>query len=180
MQNNIVRILEGLEANQDALSSPDHPRWWELPAVPPTPIPVNVKYACDATLGAPSIANCEAALYEFIQPGDVILDPVSGPIIRVSGGSSDSHADTEAISDCQYFSGNCAIAVGANERHSTTWDMLRSVTETLIATCISSPRSGTLGGTAISQTIRARKRTSSLGRRQTGKISLHQRFLARD
>ena len=68
------------------------------------------------------------------------------------------------------FSGNCAIAVGANERHQTTWDMLRSVTETLIATCISSPQSGTLGGTAISQTIRARKRMGSLVGRQTGKL----------
>lgn len=147
MQNNVARMLEGLEANQNALLSSDHPRWWEFPAEPPTPIPVNVKYACDATFGSPSMANCEAALYEFIQSGDVILEPALGPIIKVSG--------------------NCAIAVGANERHSTTWDMLRSVTETLISTCISSPQSGTLGGTAISQTIRTRKRMSSLSRRQT-------------
>ena len=101
MQNNIARMLEGLEANQIALFSPDHPRWWEFPAEPPTPIPVNVKYACDATLGNPSMANCEAALYEFIQSGDVILDPALGPIIKVSGGSSDSHPDPEASSDCQ-------------------------------------------------------------------------------
>ena len=74
-------------------------------------------------------------------------------------------------------SGNCAIAVGANERHSTTWDMLRSVTETLIATCISSPQLGTLGGTAISQAVRTRKRMGSLSRRQTGKTWFHQRLL---
>ena len=101
MLNNLARILEGLEANQNALLSPEHPRWWEFPAVPPTPIPVNVKYACDATLGSPSMANCEAALYEFLESGDVILDPALGPIIKVSGGSSDSHPDPEASSDCQ-------------------------------------------------------------------------------
>ena len=101
MQNNVARMLEGLEANQDALLHPDHPRWWEFPAVPPTPIPVNVKYACDATLGSPNMANCEAALYEFIQSGDVILDPALGPIIKVSGGSSDSHTDPDVSSDCQ-------------------------------------------------------------------------------
>ena len=101
MQNNIARLLEGLEANQIALLKPDHPRWWELPSEPPTPIPVNVKYACDATLGSPSIANCEAALYEFIQSGDVTLDPALGPIIKVSGRLSDSHPDLEASSDCR-------------------------------------------------------------------------------
>ena len=51
--------------------------------------------------------------------------------------------------------------------------MLRSVAETLIATCISNPSSGSLGGTAVSQTIHSRKRTTYVGRRQTGKISLH-------
>ena len=69
-----------------------------------------------------------------------------------------------------HFPGDCAIAVGTNEKHTTTWDMLRSVAETLIATCISSPRSGALGGTAISQTIRRRRRSHYLGRRQTGEI----------
>ncbi|KAF6226016.1 hypothetical protein HO173_012606 [Letharia columbiana] len=148
IQNSLARILKGLESNQNSLIGQDHPRWWQYPVEPPTPIPVNVKYACDETLGSPSTANCEAVLYEFVQSGDVILDPASGPIIKVIG--------------------NCAIAVGANERHSTTWDMLRSVAETLIATCISSPGSGTLGGTAISQTIRSRRRSQYLGRRQTG------------
>lgn len=66
--------------------------------------------------------------------------------------------------------GNCAIAVGANARHSTTWDMLRSVAETLIATCISNPVSGAFGGTAITQTMRGRRRSSYLGRRQTGNV----------
>ncbi|KAL9131218.1 MAG: hypothetical protein Q9175_006826, partial [Cornicularia normoerica] len=125
MQNSLARILKGLQTNQNSLIGRDHPRWWQYPIEPPTPIPVNVKYACDGTLGSPSTANCEAALYEFIQSGDLVLDPASGPIIKVSG--------------------NCAIAVGANERHSTTWDMLRSVAETLIAACISGPGSGALG-----------------------------------
>lgn len=68
--------------------------------------------------------------------------------------------------------GNCAIAVGANEKHSTTWDMLRSVAETLTATCISRPGSGALGGTAISQAIRSR-RDNHLGRRLTGKVPVN-------
>lgn len=147
MQNSLARVLKGLGANQNSLLDQYHPRWWQYPIEPPTPIPINVKYACDERLGSPSTANCEAALYEFVQSGDVILDPASGPIIKVTG--------------------NCAIAVGANERHTTTWDMLRSVAETLVATCISSPGSGALGGTAISQTIRSRRRRTYLGRRQT-------------
>ncbi len=78
--------------------------------------------------------------------------------------------------------GNCAIAVGANERHSTTWDMLRSVAETLIATCVSNPASGTLGGTAISQTTRSWRRGHSLGRRQKGErdlspVTAHRRLI---
>lgn len=48
--------------------------------------------------------------------------------------------------------------------------MLRSVAETLIATCISNPVSGAFGGTAISQTIRGRRRSPYLGRRQTGNV----------
>ena len=87
MQNDVARVLMGLERNQDSLIGRDHPRWWQYPIEPPTPIPVNVKYACDAKLGSPSTGNCEAALYEFLQSGDVTLDPVSGPIIRVAGES---------------------------------------------------------------------------------------------
>ena len=73
--------------------------------------------------------------------------------------------------------GNCAIAVGASERHSTTWDMLRSVAETLLATCISNPSSGTFGGTAVSQTTGSRRRSHLLGRRQKGKVSPRQQPL---
>ena len=65
--------------------------------------------------------------------------------------------------------GNCAIAVGANEKHSTTWDMLRSVAETLIATCIGSPGSRAVGGTVTGQTTRNQRRSHFLGRRKTGK-----------
>lgn len=89
MQNSLAMILKGLERNPNSLTGLAHPRWWQYPVGPPTPIPVNVKYACDATLGSPSTANCEAALYEFLQSGDVILDPASGPIIKISGELSD-------------------------------------------------------------------------------------------
>ena len=89
MQNNLARLLKGLSKNQRSLIFQDHPRWWQYSIEPPTPIPVNVDYACDKTLGSPSTANCEAALYEFVQSGDVVLDPVSGPIIKVSGKTPD-------------------------------------------------------------------------------------------
>lgn len=175
MQNSLARIITGLQTIQNSLLVRDHPRWWQYPIEPPTPIPVNVEYTCDETLGSPSTANCEAALYEFVQSGDVTLDPASGPIIKIAGKSPATHSNLyRAALSFNRYSGNCAIAVGANERHSTTWDMLRSVAETLIATCISNPASGALGGTAISQTIRGRRRSPYLGRRQTGKISSHQ------
>ena len=89
MQNSLTRILIGLQANLISLVGQDHPRWWQFPIGPPTPIPINVKYSCDERLGSPSTANCEAALYEFVQSGDVVLDPVSGPIIKIVGRPSD-------------------------------------------------------------------------------------------
>lgn len=99
MQNSLARILKGLKTNQNSLIGRDHPRWWQYPIEPPTPIPVNVKYTCDGTLGSPSTANCEAALYEFIQSGDLVLDPASGPIIKVSGRSSDTRFNFQAGAD---------------------------------------------------------------------------------
>ena len=87
MQNSLARMLSGLETNQNFLLGRGHPRWWEYRIGPPTPIPLNVKYACDEALGSPSVANCEAALYEFVQSGDVTLDPELGPIIKVTGES---------------------------------------------------------------------------------------------
>ena len=87
MQNNLARVIEGLRINQVALIGQEHPRWWEYPVESSTPTPVNVRYTCNATLGSPSIGNCEAALYEFMHSGDVILDPASGPIIKTSGKS---------------------------------------------------------------------------------------------
>lgn len=99
MQNSVARILEGLEYNRDSLLLQDHPRWWEFPVEPPTPIPLNVKYACDEALGSPSTANCEAVLYEFVQSGDVTLDPASGPIIKVSGKLPDLRFDLQSGTD---------------------------------------------------------------------------------
>lgn len=58
--------------------------------------------------------------------------------------------------------------------------MLRSVAETLIATCMNSPGSGALGGTAISKTIRTRKRNKYMDKRQTGRISFHYQPFHRD
>ena len=94
MQNNLARMLHGLAVNQRSLLGRNHPRWWQYPIEPPTPIPVNVKYACDGTLGSPSTANCEAALFGFVQSGEVTLDPASGPIIKVTGKSLDALKST--------------------------------------------------------------------------------------
>ena len=85
MQNNLASMLKGIENNRDSLMTRDHPRWWQYPIEPPTPIPINVKYTCEETLGSPSTANCEAALFEFVQSGDIVLDPTLGPIIKVTG-----------------------------------------------------------------------------------------------
>ena len=85
MQDKLARMLDGLSRNLNSLISGDHPRWWEYPVELPTPIPINVKYGCDKTLGSPSIGNCEAALLGFVQRGNVVLDPMSGPIIKVTG-----------------------------------------------------------------------------------------------
>ena len=91
MQNSLARILKGLEANRNSLRGRDHhSRWWQYPIEDPTPVPINVKYVCDENLGSPSSANCETALYEFVQSGDVIVDPASGPIIKVVGMSPDT------------------------------------------------------------------------------------------
>ena len=181
MQNELARMLKGLSKNQLSLIYTRHPRWWEYSIEPPTPIPVNVDYVCDKTLGSPSTANCEAALYEFVQSGNVILDPMSGPIIKVTGKPPDTRFSLQGGAHSPSFPGNCAISVGANERHSTTWDMLRSVAETLVSTCISSPVSGAVGGTAISQTMPGQKRSSRfLGRSQTGKTSFRRQFLRED
>lgn len=93
MQNSLARILKGLEANQNFLRGRDHQsRWWQYPIGPPTPIPINVNYVCDEKLGSPSSGNCETVLYEFVQSGDVILDPALGPIIKVVGASPDSRS----------------------------------------------------------------------------------------
>ena len=95
MQNNLARMLQGLRANQRSFGTRHHPRWWQYPVEPPTPIPVNVKYACDERLGSPSNGNCEAALYEFVRSGDVILDPMSGPIIKVIGNATEPHSSLQ-------------------------------------------------------------------------------------
>ena len=47
--------------------------------------PINVNYDCDATLGSPNVANCEAAEWTFFESGPVVLDPIAGPIIKIVG-----------------------------------------------------------------------------------------------
>lgn len=90
MQNSLARVLKGIGMNQGSLIGRNHPRWWQYSIDPPTPVPVNVKYSCDETLGSPSTGNCEAALYEFVQSGDVTLDPALGPVIKLAGKSPDT------------------------------------------------------------------------------------------
>ncbi len=87
MQNKIARVTTQLRNWKSAMQSyeADYIRWWEQALGPDTPVPSNVRYECDVTLGNPSTANCEAVLYQFIQSGSVILDPQAGPIIKTSG-----------------------------------------------------------------------------------------------
>ncbi|CAD6588376.1 MAG: hypothetical protein ASARMPRED_003540 [Alectoria sarmentosa] len=79
-----TKAVSEISGYNDAEQPGEDTRWAREQSGPPTPIPVNVKYACEATLGSPSTANCEAALFEFLQSGEVILDPASGPIIKIS------------------------------------------------------------------------------------------------
>ena len=116
----------------------DHPRWWQFQLGPQTPEPVNVEYECDAKLGNPGIGGCETLLYEFIRNGDVVLDPSTGPIIKTAG--------------------NCAIGISSKARQVTSWDMLRSVAETLILSCVASPIAAAAGGTAVTKPIRGRRK----------------------
>lgn len=119
----------------EGLYGDDHPRWWEFTMEPLNP---KFEYKCNASLGSPSTSNCEAVLYEFFESGPVVLDPTAGPLIKTSG--------------------NCAIGVKTTSKLTTTWEMLRTVAEHLLATCITDPLSGTRGGLATSQPVVGRKR----------------------
>ena len=120
-----------------------HPRWWQATLGPSTPHPSNVKLTCAASLGSPSNANCEAALFQFMRSGHVTLGP-KHPLIRTAG--------------------TCAIGVSSTTKQTTSWDVLRSVAESLLASCISHPApfSGRMGGFARSTPVVGRRR----GRRQ--------------
>lgn len=120
-----------------------HPRWWQTTLGPPTPHPSNVKLTCAASLGSPSNANCEAALFQYMRSGPVTLGP-KHPVIRTAG--------------------TCAIGVSSTTKQTTSWNVLRSVAEALIASCISHPGpfAGRTGGFAHSRPIVGRRR----GRRQ--------------
>ena len=157
-QNIIARVTNQLR-NWKSNYGVNNIRWWEQALGPDTPVPSNVRYECDATLGNPSTANCEAVLYQFIQSGSMVLDPQAGPIIKTSG-----MQDRKMLGcRCWETIGDCAIAISASEKHATTWDILRSVAETVVAQCVSGPLSGKNGGTAISQAVHGRRK------RQTGR-----------
>ncbi|KAL8827061.1 MAG: hypothetical protein Q9191_003417 [Dirinaria sp. TL-2023a] len=117
----------------------DHPRWWEFSMEPLKP---EFEYKCNASFGSPSTSNCEAVLYEFFESGTVVLDPMSGPLIKTSG--------------------NCAIGVKTTSKLTTTWEMLRTVAQHLLATCVADPLSGIRGGLATSQPSIRRKRRAGL------------------
>ena len=103
------------------------------------PEPTNVDYSCDAKLGNPAVGSCEAVLYEFLRNnGKVVLDPAAGPVIKQSG--------------------NCAIGIASKVRQVVSWEMLRSVAETLIMTCVASPTAAAVGGKAVARPIRSGRR----------------------
>lgn len=120
-----------------------HPRWWQTTLGPRTPHPSNVKLTCAASLGSPSNPNCEAALFQFMRSGRVTIGP-KHPVIRTAG--------------------TCAIGVSSTTKQTIGWDVLRSVAESLLASCISHPGpfSGRMGGFARSTPVVGRRR----GRRQ--------------
>ncbi|CAF9915465.1 MAG: hypothetical protein HETSPECPRED_002497 [Heterodermia speciosa] len=143
-QDAIARASKALSHGfVSSLMTYDHPRWWQFQLGPPTPEPLNVDYSCDAKLGNPGIGGCETLLYEFIREGNVVLDPSTGPLIKTAG--------------------NCAIGILSQARQVTSWDMLRSVAETLVLTCVASPIAAAAGGTAVTKPTRSgrRRRSSS-------------------
>ena len=56
-------------------------RWWDFPVQPSIPTPRNVEYQCDPALGKPSFASCEGALFQFLQPGNLDVNPGQSLII---------------------------------------------------------------------------------------------------
>ena len=89
MWDAIARMLTGLRGSFSNLGLPaDRLRWWEYPLEPVVKSPTDATYTCNKALGSPSVAGCEAALYEFIQPGLVTLDPSVGPLINIAGTSN--------------------------------------------------------------------------------------------
>jgi len=117
-------------------------RWWDIFSVRTVDFdPLNTKVTCAASLGKPSTANCESVLFELIGSGTVALDPASGPLIHVSG--------------------NCALGIESTSKQTTTWETIRGIASTLLATCIQNPISGVVGGFAVSHAI-----THALPKRQ--------------
>ena len=80
VRRRIISVVEGLKGAYQRYG-----RWWNFPLQPSIPEPQNVKYECDASLGDPSPANCEGALFQLINSGNVTVDPAAGPIIKTSG-----------------------------------------------------------------------------------------------
>jgi len=108
--------------------------WWEIFFLRTVASdPLNTKVTCAASLGKPSTANCASVLAELIGSGTVTLDPASGPLIHVSG--------------------NCAFGIESTSKQTTTWETIRGIADTLLATCISNPISGVAGGFAVSHAI---------------------------
>ena len=125
-------------------------RWWEFPLQSLAPNPPNVRYTCDKVLGSPSRGNCEAALYNMIQSGNVKLDPTSSPRTIASGRFRLSSC--VAVTNV-FILANCAISIKAYQTHSIPWDMLRGVAENLVSKCATNSAASLLGGRAMGQPI---------------------------
>ena len=87
----------------------------------------------------------------------IVMDPINKSFSRVKayrfrsfGPRSIHHCYQKECS--RRLIGGCAIAVGTNGLHATTWNVLRGVLDSLDARCVSNPAlKGHMGGTAISQ-----------------------------
>ncbi len=98
----------------------------------------NLKATCDAMLGSPSLANCVAAAGEFERTSPVVFNPDDGPLIRITG--------------------DCAIAVGFQGKTTVSWNIIKTVVDSLLEQCLGSPVTPRIGGIAIPQSPQSSKK----------------------
>ena len=99
---------------------------WSSPSSTP---PYEMTYLCDASLGAPSSANCSNIDYSlFGAPSDtVMIGPGSPKVLTL---------------------GSCSVAVSAASSIVITWNQIKLALEGLLLYCVSTPWQSPIGGRA--------------------------------